>query len=357
MENDLAIDDPSEQPEDSVGELSLRPKRLDDYIGQAAIRENLDIAVRAARRRGDALDHLLLIGPPGLGKTSLAHIVANELEARIHQTSGPVIEKAGDLAAILTALEPHDVLFIDEIHRLGRTIEEILYPAMEDFRIDLVVGEGPSARSISIDVAPFTLVGATTRSGLLSAPLRSRFGNTFRLEFYSDEDLGTIVTRSSKLLAVAIDDGAALQIARRSRGTPRIANRLLRRLRDYAEVKAAGRITAEVVEKGLQVLGVDGVGFDAMDRELMLAIIEKFDGGPVGLETLAAALGEDAGTLEEVYEPYLLREGFVQRTPRGRVATGRAYAHFGKTPNDATAGGAAADVSAKSQEELFGNEP
>ncbi len=356
MEDKLTIADPCEQPEDSTGEPSLRPKRLGDYIGQAAIRENLDIAVRAARKRGDALDHLLLIGPPGLGKTSLAHIVANELEARIHQTSGPVIEKAGDLAAILTALEPHDVLFIDEIHRLGRTIEEILYPAMEDFRIDLVVGEGPSARSISIDVAPFTLVGATTRSGLLSAPLRSRFGNTFRLEFYCEEDLAAIVARSSKLLSVQIEDGAGLQIARRSRGTPRIANRLLRRLRDYAEVKAAGRITRDVVDKGLRVLGVDAAGFDGMDRELVLAIIEKFDGGPVGLETLAAALGEDAGTLEEVYEPYLLREGFLQRTPRGRVATGRAYAHFGKTPKAGGDAESSAKVAAVPQEELFGTE-
>jgi Holliday junction DNA helicase RuvB len=318
--------------EDVVGEISLRPARLREYVGQRVVRANLDIAIRAAAGRGETLDHVLLMGPPGLGKTSLAHIIAAEMGVRVHQTSGPVIDKAGDLAAILTSLDPGDVLFIDEIHRLGRAIEEILYPAMEDSRIDLVIGEGPSARSISIDIHPFTLVGATTRSGMLSAPLRSRFGSTFRLDFYEDDDLAAIITRSAGLLGVDVEKAAAAEMARRSRGTPRIANRLLRRLRDYAEVRAQGRITPEVVEQGLQMLGVDEAGFDAMDRQFLEMILEKFDGGPVGVDTLAAALGEDAGTLEEVCEPYLLRQGFIQRTPRGRIATARAYEHFGVVP-------------------------
>ena len=336
MKADVVRDDtvsPVAATEDLAGEVSLRPKTLAEYIGQANVRENLDVAIRAARARREPLDHVLLMGPPGLGKTSMAHVIANEMGVRLHQTSGPAIEKAGDLAAILTSLEAGDVLFIDEIHRLGRAIEEILYPALEDGRIDLVIGDGATARTISLDLAPFTLVGATTRSGLLSAPLRSRFGSSFRLDFYDVDDLTTIVLRSARILDVETMEAAARQIAERSRGTPRVANRLLRRLRDYAQVRAAGRITPEVVSAGLQMLGVDTAGFDAMDRQLLLTIIEKFDGGPVGIETLAAAIGEDAGTLEEVYEPYLLRQGFIQRTPRGRVATARAYEHFGVAPS------------------------
>lgn len=319
--------------DDVAGEVSLRPRRLAEYVGQASVRQNLEIAIQAAARRNESLDHVLLMGPPGLGKTSLAHVIANEMGVRIHQTSGPAIEKPGDLAAILTALEAGDVLFVDEIHRLGRALEEILYPAMEDGRIDLVIGDGPAARSVSLELAPFTLVGATTRSGLLSSPLRSRFGSSFRLDFYEPEELAAIVVRSARILAVEVEPAAATEISRRSRGTPRVANRLLRRLRDYAQVRAEGRITCDVVRSGFGVLGVDDAGFDAMDRQLLLTIIEKFDGGPVGVETLAAAIGEDANTLEEVYEPYLLREGFVQRTPRGRVATARAYEHLGATPS------------------------
>ncbi|RMD84386.1 MAG: Holliday junction branch migration DNA helicase RuvB [Candidatus Dadabacteria bacterium] len=334
-ETDFTVVSPLKAPEDSAGELNLRPQTLAEYVGQKHARENLEVAIAAARARGEALDHILLMGPPGLGKTSLAHVIANEMGVRIHQTSGPVIDKAGDLAAILTALEPGDVLFIDEIHRLGRTIEEVLYPAMEDYRIDLMIGEGPSARAVSLALHPFTLVGATTRSGLLTPPLRSRFGSTFRLDFYTVDELAKIVRRSAALLEVEIDEDAAVAIARRSRGTPRIANRLLRRLRDYAQVRANGRIDGRVVRDGLEMLGVDEQGLDPMDRRYMLTVIEKFGGGPVGIDTIAAATGEDAGTLEELHEPYLIRQGFIQRTARGRVATARAYEYFGFKPGRA----------------------
>ncbi|HXC52678.1 MAG TPA: Holliday junction branch migration DNA helicase RuvB [Candidatus Limnocylindrales bacterium] len=319
--------------EETAPDVSLRPETLDDYVGQPAVRRNLDIAIRAARARGESLDHLLLVGPPGLGKTSLAYIVARAMGGRLHPTSGPVIEKAGDLAAILTSLERGDVLFIDEIHRLGKAIEEILYPAMEDYRIDIVIGEGPSARSISLALQRFTLVAATTRSGMLSSPLRGRFGNTYTLEFYSEEELAEIVRRSAARLALEIEPAATRLLAERARGTPRVANRLLKRLRDYAEVKASGRITRDVAAAGLDMLGVDAAGFDSMDRRLLVALVETFEGGPVGIDTLAAALGEDADTIEEVHEPYLIRCGFLQKTPRGRVATARAWSHLGKQPS------------------------
>lgn len=316
-------------PNEDVVERALRPKDLDEYIGQAKAREQLEIFIGAARKRGEALDHVLLFGPPGLGKTTLSHIIATELGVNLRQTSGPVLEKPKDLAAILTNLERHDVLFIDEIHRLSPVVEEILYPALEDYQIDIMIGEGPAARSIKLDLQPFTLVGATTRAGMLTNPLRDRFGIVARLEFYSAEELQRIVTRSARLLNAPIDADGAIEVAKRSRGTPRIANRLLRRVRDYAEVKGDGRITRDIADKALAMLDVDPLGFDVMDRKLLEAIIHRFDGGPVGLDNLAAAIGEERETIEDVIEPYLIQQGFLQRTPRGRIATASAFKHLG----------------------------
>ncbi len=318
--------------EDVAVDRAIRPKRLQDYVGQPAVREQMEVFVPAARGRGEALDHVLIFGPPGLGKTTLAHIIANEMGVNLRQTSGPVLEKPGDLAALLTNLEPRDVLFVDEIHRLSPVVEEVLYPAMEDFQLDIMIGEGPAARSIKLDLPPFTLVGATTRAGLLTSPLRDRFGIVQRLEFYNVADLAHIVTRSAGILNIGIDASGAGEIARRSRGTPRIANRLLRRVRDYAQVKGDGHISAELADAALGMLKVDANGFDGMDRRLLLAVIEKFDGGPVGVDNLAAAIGEERGTIEDVLEPYLIQQGFLMRTPRGRVATRTAYLHFGLSP-------------------------
>lgn len=317
--------------DDAQYEVGLRPKTLDDYIGQDRVRENLQVSIAAARQRGEALDHVLLYGPPGLGKTTLAYVIGNEMGVAVRATSGPVLEKPGDLAAILTNLGEREVLFIDEIHRMSPVIEEILYPAMEDFELDIVIGQGPSARSVKVPVQPFTLIGATTRAGLITAPLRGRFGITHRLDFYTDADLYEIVTRSARILNVAIDEDAARELAQRSRGTPRIANRLLRRVRDFAQVRATGRITGAVSHDALKLLEVDQHGFDEADRRLLRTIIEKFGGGPVGLSSLAAAIGEEKDAIEDIYEPYLIQIGFLDRTPRGRVATARAYDYFGLT--------------------------
>ena len=328
IEADRIISGQAKLDEDVI-DRAIRPKLLEDYVGQPQVREQMDIFIKAAKLRQDALDHLLIFGPPGLGKTTLANIVANEMGVNIRTTSGPVLEKAGDLAAMLTNLEPHDVLFIDEIHRLSPAIEEVLYPAMEDYQLDIMIGEGPAARSIKLDLPPFTLVGATTRAGSLTSPLRDRFGIVQRLEFYSVEDLTSIVARSAGCLNLELEQQAAFEVARRSRGTPRIANRLLRRVRDYADVRNGGIISVDVAKQALSMLDVDDAGFDYLDRKLLSAVIERFDGGPVGLDNLAAAIGEERDTIEDVLEPYLIQQGFLQRTPRGRIATSLTYRHFG----------------------------
>jgi holliday junction DNA helicase RuvB len=330
--NNRVISATPDSPKEEAIERALRPKLLDEYVGQAKVREQLEIFIGAAKKRSEALDHVLLFGPPGLGKTTLSHIIAHELGVNLRQTSGPVLEKPKDLAALLTNLEKNDVLFIDEIHRLSPVVEEILYPALEDYQIDIMIGEGPAARSIKLDLQPFTLVGATTRAGMLTNPLRDRFGIVARLEFYTAEELARIVRRSAVLLKAPMDEEGGFEIARRSRGTPRIANRLLRRVRDYADVKGTGMVTLDIANKALKMLDVDPKGFDIMDRKLLECVIHRFDGGPVGLDNIAASIGEERDTIEDVIEPFLIQQGFLQRTPRGRIATLAAYKHLGVVP-------------------------
>jgi len=330
--SETRVVDAAESPAEQVVEASVRPRTLAEYVGQAAMREQLALSIEAAKKRGDALDHVLVFGPPGLGKTTISHVIANELGVNLRTTSGPVLERAGDLAALLTNLQPHDVLFIDEIHRLSPVVEEVLYPALEDFQIDIMLGEGPAARSIKLDLPRFTLVGATTRAGMLTSPLRDRFGIVHRLEFYTPGELASIVARSARILDIVCDQEGAAEIARRARGTPRIANRLLRRVRDYAEVRAGGRITCDAASAALEMLQVDAGGYDELDRRLLRLVLEQFDGGPVGVESLAAALAEDRDTIEDVLEPYLIQQGLLARTARGRIATAKAWRHFGLKP-------------------------